>query len=375
MKKLFILLPLVLALLVSGCATIRDPREVVEESLAKLNELNSYEIEYDYSVKVSGAGAEISGMEDLDLDFRLTMYKKQSKKRVDVYTSVLGTNYASQIFMLPDGIYVCSDTKSGLKCTKEAYTLTASDPTTMPLMISDRLDHQLLDSNATTLKYLGLKTIAGRSCHDIEFDVDIVEFIGSMSGAYGASFSTPQDMPEGTFKITICFDNETGKELKTGMIIEMDSSNMASSISPGQSTTARMEMLMTATRYEPNKALDDSLFELPAGDKATGFAGFEICTGCFHVNSTGVHISLKNNVGSEIEITRIEANVDGETTTSVSPTLPVRLEADGEQLFTLSGVTMPPTNYIYSIPVDIAYTYTNTGLEVISTGIINGMAY
>jgi energy-converting hydrogenase Eha subunit A len=107
---------------------------------------------------------------------------------------------------------------------------------------------------------------------------------------------------------------------------------------------------------------------------ATGFAGFQVPTGGWVVNSTGVHVLLKNTLGATVAVTAINATVNGVISTTSEP-LTATLAANGQQWFAMSGgITVPAAGSAYSIAVAVSYTYSSTGASGQSTGQLTGTA-
>ncbi len=107
---------------------------------------------------------------------------------------------------------------------------------------------------------------------------------------------------------------------------------------------------------------------------ATGFSGFQVPTGGWVVNSTGVHVLLKNSLGATINVTDVDATIGGATTTSTTPSYAV-IAPNGQQWFTMSGgATMPSSGTAYSVSVSVDYTYVDTGVAGTSTGTLTGTA-
>lgn len=109
---------------------------------------------------------------------------------------------------------------------------------------------------------------------------------------------------------------------------------------------------------------------------ATGFSGFQVPTGGWVVNSNGtISVLLKNNLGSSVEVTDVDATVNGVATVTTVPAN-ATLAANGQQWFDMSGggITAPSSGSSYSVSVSVDYTYTSTGAQGSSTGTITGTA-
>ena len=105
---------------------------------------------------------------------------------------------------------------------------------------------------------------------------------------------------------------------------------------------------------------------------ATGFTGFQVPTGGYAVNSTGVHILVKNAQGATINITNVVATVNGVTTTALIPEYAL-LSSNGQSWFSASGgVTLPISGSSYTVQVAIDFTFVDTGVAAKSTGTITG---
>ena len=102
-----------------------------------------------------------------------------------------------------------------------------------------------------------------------------------------------------------------------------------------------------------------------------GFSGFQIPTGGYVVNSTGVYILLGNAQGDTINITNVVATVAGATTTTLSPEYAV-LSSNEQAWFRASGGITVPSSGSYSVKVDIDFTYVTAGTAGKSSGTLSG---
>jgi len=102
-----------------------------------------------------------------------------------------------------------------------------------------------------------------------------------------------------------------------------------------------------------------------------GFSGFQIPTGGYVVNSTGVYILLGNAQGTTIDITNVTATVAGATTTTNDPVSDV-LSSNEQAWFRAYGGATMPTSGSYSVKVDIDFTYVDTGVAGKSSGTLSG---
>ncbi len=111
-------------------------------------------------------------------------------------------------------------------------------------------------------------------------------------------------------------------------------------------------------------------------ETATGFSGFTVPSGGWQVSSSQVVLILKNNVGSNINVTSITATY-GSGTTNTSVPAYAEMSSDNQTQFTLSSGTYvgPGTGSTYTVDIAITYDNLDTGLTGFqSTGKLTGTA-
>ncbi len=252
MRKLLLLIPVMLVLLVSGCTT-QDAKEIIRESTEKLEALDSYKASYDLSM--STYGMIIGGSIDI--------YKKGNKTRADMVMSVMGQTQSASTYELPDGTYSCTEAAGSMTCVKGQSQSTLNPEDTAII------NTEMIEKGIVVLTFNNIANIAGRNCYNITSDFDFsklseldseeMEALGGMAlieglfGALGAST---------TFGMSQCYGFETGMPLEIIIVIEMDMSSL-----PSQDVTMpekiSISIKMTATSFEPDAVIADSVFELP----------------------------------------------------------------------------------------------------------------
>ncbi len=264
MKKLIVLIPLIFALLVSGCTETGpapDPLQIVKDSTEKLDNLNSFEINYDYAVNMP----EYFGMSLKNTGY-VTMYKKGEKTRMDMYMSMatLGMTINMSNFYFPDEIYACTNSRSGSSCSEDMV----SQSMFMDPERSAEIIESMVNRGIVRLGYLNKGSVMGRDCHNISaiFDISKLYLLTDEEMMLLGLNTTAMESIDivDTLVSTQCYDIETGLSLSIGMFMEMDMGKLGSQYSQYMSTTKlSMGMNMTATSYEPDKDIPDSVFELP----------------------------------------------------------------------------------------------------------------
>ncbi len=250
MKKILLLLPMVLVLLVSGCTT-QDPEEIVRESTEKLEALESYNASYTLSLTMYG----------FTLEGEMVIYNKGEKTRIDTIINAMGEGTVTSSYTLPSGTYTCVEAAGNVTCIKgEAQALMSPGD-------SVAFDTELVERGIIMLKFNNIATVAGRNCYNITSDFDISKLDELDSGDL-AGLGMEQEMLSSLeaftqFDIISCYDFETGMPLAMSMLFELDMSKLpqqAEVIIPGK---VSMVIEMTATNFVPNATIGDSMFELP----------------------------------------------------------------------------------------------------------------
>lgn len=264
MKKLLLLVPVILVLLVSGCTTY-DPEEIVKDSMEKMASLNSYKAEYDMSISTRGMGIDFTVSGEADV------YKKGDKTRTDVSVTMMGQSGVGSTYQLPSGTYTCSESLGEMTCTK------SQGATIMSPEESLEMNEKMIGKEVINLKFNNIATMAGRSCYNItsEFDLSKLSQLGQEDledlGEFGQGLLQGMSYLEmfTQLSMTLCYDFETGMPLGMDMWYEIDTSKIPQSgLTQGK---ASMSLSMTAKSFEPNAVIEDSVFELPVEPAVVGF--------------------------------------------------------------------------------------------------------
>lgn len=254
MRKLAVLFVILSIVLISGC-TAQDPAQIVRDSVTKLDALNSYEIDYNYSISMYNV---------MSMGGDMKIYKKQDRMRTDMDMSLMGAQITVSIYYLPSGTFSCATVMGNVTCVRGE----SSSTQTLIFDPEKSLDamETMMERGIVTLRYLGTGSVVNRNCHNISSDINaskLNQLTPEEKAALGMNTTTISD-PDilKTFRITQCYDSGTGMSLAAKVFMEMNLSQVQTGLFVMQNMT--MEMVMTASSFEPNKAIPDSVFELPA---------------------------------------------------------------------------------------------------------------
>lgn len=255
MKKsalLFVLVPVTFVILISGCTT-QDPVQVIRDSVARMESLESYEAEYEYSVSMPALG---------EMEGDLRVYKRGEIMRTDMdIPFMLGMVITVSNYYLPEGTYSCSLFAENVTCIEGgAEDMPISDPgQTLEAVIS------LIEKGIVDVKLNGIGKVAGRDCYNMTSNVDISRLSEASENdlaAMGLNSSMVGELENvKSMGIFDCYDVETGMSLDNTIIMVVDMEKQT-----GMEGLGDMEMMirLNAISYEPNKSIPDSVFELPA---------------------------------------------------------------------------------------------------------------
>lgn len=251
MRKLFVLFAVFFAVLISGC-TAQDPVQIVKDSVTKLKSLNTYEIEYDYSMSM---------FQIMSMTGKMNIYKKQNKIRSDIEMSVADTPFTISTYYLPTGTFSCASIVGNVTCVEGEQQTSLFDPE-KSLDVMERM----IEKNIVSLGYLNTGSVINRGCYNISSDIDISKIsmlTQDEQAALGMNSTTVASLEAiKIFRIIQCYDSETGMSLAMIMLMEMDMSKLQTG--PLTLQNFIVEMDMTASSFKPNTTIPDSVFELPA---------------------------------------------------------------------------------------------------------------
>jgi hypothetical protein len=247
MKRMLLLLPAVLAvLLMSGCVS-QDPDQLIKDSLEKLNGLDSYQIDYDYSVSMS----------IISMSGKTTIYKEGEKTRLDMDLSMLGADTMISIYSLPEGVFTCTELMGNATCVPgDGQDASISNPDKSVETLG-----KMIEMGVIKTKYLNAGMVAGRSCHNISSEFDLQE-LGKLAEEelQGMGIDVPGlgglDNIK-SMKSVDCYDAQTGMPLRTTVIVEIV-------YQAGYTDVVSMVTDLAATSFSPGVEMADSVFELPA---------------------------------------------------------------------------------------------------------------
>ncbi|UCD07153.1 MAG: hypothetical protein JSW41_04990 [Candidatus Aenigmatarchaeota archaeon] len=252
MRKIIALLPVLLIIIVSGC-TSQDPAQILKDSITKLNNLNSYQIDFDYYLSMSPI---------VEMEGEVTTYSKGDNIRVDMdMPFMMGMKIIIKTYYLPDGTFTCTEFMENVTCIRGGEG--------MPLLQQEssiEAMERLIEKEVIELEFLGMGNVADRNCYNISSDLDLSKLhrlTEEELGLFGINESMIGESESiKSFDIEGCYDSATGIQLHNKMIITVDMSNVTSAYMFGLDEIV-MEIGVTATSYKPNEAIADSVFELP----------------------------------------------------------------------------------------------------------------
>ncbi|MEW6329591.1 MAG: hypothetical protein AB1468_05775 [Candidatus Micrarchaeota archaeon] len=251
---------LFVALVLLGCAGgggSKDPKAVMEEAFVKEKNLNSAEATYNFVMRVSGAGQEIT------MNGIMKMYQKAKSARVDMNFEGTGGGMEAlegidmRVYVKDSAQYLCM--KGGAAGSDWMCVEVSAATETPSVERYSELSKKLLDSGALSFEGgVQSKTVAGRACDEIKAKIDFskMDFSEFDVGSTGADAKAIKEA-----NLKSCFDSEVGSALSIEMDFAMDLSKIEGSEQTGELT---MRMSMSASEFKPNVAVEDSVFELPA---------------------------------------------------------------------------------------------------------------
>ncbi len=254
MKKLILVLPVLIVVLMSGCTT-QDAAQIMEDSLNKIDKLDSYKISYDYTLSMDPV---------MEMDGDLTIYRKGDLMRSDMEIPIMmGITMNTVTYYLTEGTFACIQAMDEYLCVLgDEQSVPFSDPESMIEATGNMVEKGIL-----RMEFKGISSVAGRNCYNISFDMDITKLNSitleemEMLGIATDSVSDFKNIKE--FIINECYDTETGVSLSTSMSMVSDLGDDPEMSEMGISTVSTM-ISMKATSFTPNAVIDDSMFVLPS---------------------------------------------------------------------------------------------------------------
>ena len=254
MKKIILLLPVVFVIILSGCTT-QDAAQIMEDSLNKIDKLGSYEISYDYTLSMDPV---------MDMNGNLIIYRKGDMMRSDMEIPIMaGITMNTVTYYLTEGTFACIQAVDEYLCVLgDEQSVPFSDPESMI-----EATGKMVEKGILKMEFNGISSIAGRSCYNITFEMDITKLNSitleemEMLGIATDSVSDFENLKE--FMINECYDTETGVSLSTSMSMVSDLGDDPEMSEMGISTVST-RISMEATSFTPNAVIDDSMFMLPS---------------------------------------------------------------------------------------------------------------
>lgn len=251
MKSLFFAAAAVmLVVIISGCTT-HEPVQIIKDSVAKLDALDSYQAEYAYTIYMESI---------IDMDGNIKVWKKGESMRSDMEIPyMMGVMVTASNYYIPQGTYSCSMLMEEIVCLEGA----AEDgimPDTEEVLNSII---SLVENQIVEVRFNSVSSIAGRDCYNITVDVDVEKLPEADDedlAAMGLNSSMAVELEKlKSLKVTACYDTGTGMSLNNEMRMVVESDDLS-----GMPGDMEMYIILNAESYEPNKEIPDSVFELPA---------------------------------------------------------------------------------------------------------------
>ncbi|MFC2143804.1 outer membrane lipoprotein carrier protein LolA [Candidatus Aenigmatarchaeota archaeon] len=254
MKKLILLLPVIFVIILSGCTT-QDAAQIMEDSLNKIDKLDSFKMSYDYMRSMVPV---------MNMDGDLIIYQKGDLMRSDMEIPIMiGVTMNTVTYYLPEGTFACIQAVDEYLCVLgDEQSVPFSNPESMIEATGKMVDKGVLKMN-----YNGISNVAGRNCFNITFEMDITKLNSitleemEMLGIATDSTSDFENLKE--FMINECYDTENGVSLSTSMSMTSDLGDDPEMSEMGISTVST-RISMEATSFTPNAVIDDSMFVLPS---------------------------------------------------------------------------------------------------------------
>jgi hypothetical protein len=193
----------------------------------------------------------------------MNIYKKGNKSRSDITMSMMGVPLTVSAYELPAGKFSCITFMGNVTCTEGSggQTSVLNPEQSLGAMES------MIERGIASFSYMGAGRVANRACHNITTDFNVSKLsllTAEEMAALGMNLTDISSLSSiKKLRTTQCYDSETGMVLHINLFMEMDMSGMQTG-TPITISTISVEIEMAATSFEPNKAIPDSTFDLPA---------------------------------------------------------------------------------------------------------------
>jgi hypothetical protein len=239
MKKIMLLVPVVFIILASGC-TSQNPEQIVNNAIANAEKTDDYKMEY--NLKISMAGMSMSGTS--------TFYKKADRVRTDTSMFMLGVPVTTSNYEIDGHTYTCSSSMGKITCAETEKSSFVPGPEKSMDMMND-----FIKKGVVRMAYINSPAIAGAACDNVSFDFDPAKFSEAAAELTGQVDTETAQSNVRTFRMSSCYDRNTGLPLEMSMDIDIAESETFSQVA--------MSIQMTATSFQL-APVDDFVFTLPA---------------------------------------------------------------------------------------------------------------
>jgi len=221
--KIFLFIAAIVLLVIAVMAffsnvTTGDATGVLNSSAAKLRAIAQYDLSYNISNLVT------MGSESLDVQGTMRLVHSPTGDRMLYRAQINNSVTVSDMYILPNGTFMCTPSLSGMVCQRVDEIGVAS-PVDQALQL-----YEFSKTGFINFTSAGTRTIMGRQADCVVSKYDIVRMAENLSLPVG-SVSGVKDMVS-----TQCFDAETGIPL-----------NIDISLSVEQEKTAAVSVRMVAT--------------------------------------------------------------------------------------------------------------------------------
>ena len=263
MEKRNVLIVTVIAALIfslifiSGCTTPgqKDGKTVLINAIKNSKTVISSEVAYDAAI----------GIGSMTLNMKTNMWINGNISRVDINGTILGFPMIGRFYKLQNGDFSCTQTKGEWICNEEATGTESITGLAKPLSLEGENEAAILQMVLKGVLVINPavteNTYAGRTCDRVEMLFNVTK-LSEVSESMGDSelIKTVAQMRESNVSdvsIIECLDQSTGDPLYSKMATKAPSPL-------GTGKLEDMTLEMTATKYIPNAAIADEIFQLPA---------------------------------------------------------------------------------------------------------------
>ena len=233
-----------------------DPLKLLDQLFQKMENLKEYRITYDIKASVSsgGIGSELRGSAETIAKNGKIKTTIRFETPESSYFSTFSRNYY-EYYTLPEGNVMCYQTsiiEPEYHC-KEVESEVAFGETPMPPQAQTQKLQEWKDKGIAKISYEGEKKVAGRTCQNFRFDMDVEKLMKEEM-----EFLLYVKSENVNFTIFSCYDKETGIPLEFSFKFDI-----FYNYSKYYSSSSSMEFTYEATSFSRDAGIEDISLPVP----------------------------------------------------------------------------------------------------------------